>query len=243
MTDKQDHAVSIEYEAQWSIDRKKILAALFKFQHEIGTIKRTQSATIRLEKTGGEYRYKFSDLNDTLDTVLPVLLKCGLYIDWGSEPSRMASGTLVTCTVFETEDWQWKSVTLPAFHEGSSQKMGGALSYVRRYATQVLLGLRAEDPDANIEGQALQAIQKLKDAMVPEFLDALAENDHKGIRILADSLQTWEYKSIWDEFNTKQKSHITEMIQRARIEAGDSEPLDEVDQKRADRMRKERSET
>lgn len=240
MTDQLDYAVPIEYEALWSSDRGKILEALFEFQHEIGVIKRTQEATIKLP-SGGEYKYKFADLNDTLDSVLPVLLKCGLYIDWGSEPSRMASGTLVTCTVFETEEWQWKSVTLPAFHEGSSQKMGGALSYVRRYCTQVLLGLRAEDPDANIEGQALQAIQKLKDAFVPNLLDALEANDHMAIRTLTDSLQTWEYKAVWDEFNIKQKGHITEMIQRARIEAGDSEPLDEIDQKRADRMRSERA--
>jgi len=240
MTDQLDYAVPIEYEAGWSTPRENILKALFKFQHEIGPINRTQEATIKLSG-GGEYKYKFADLNDTLDTVLPVLLGCNLYIDWGSEPSRMAPGTLVTCTVFETEEWQWKSVTLPAFHEVSSQKMGGALSYVRRYATQVLLGLRAEDPDANIEGQALHAMQKLRDNMVPQFSKALKENDHKLMRELYDTLQPWEYHAVSDQFNTKQKGHITEMVQRARIEAGDSEPLDEVDQKRADRMRQERS--
>ena len=151
-------------------------------------------------------------------------------------------GTIITCTVFHMgESLEWKSITLPAFHEGSSQRMGGALSFVRRYAMSVVLGLRMEDPDANIEGQALHAIQKLRNDMVPRFLTALNENDHNGIRELADGLQTWEYKAIWSEFNSKQQGHIREMVQRARIEAGDSEPLDEVDQKRADRMQKERT--
>ncbi len=241
MTAQVDFAVPIEYEAVWSNPRREILKALFKFQRKMGPINRTQTAVIKIA-SGGEYRYKFADLTDTMDSILPVLGECNLYLDWGSEPSRLNNGTLITCTVFEMESEvsEWKSITLPAFHEGSSQKMGGALSYVRRYAAQVVLGLRAEDPDANIEGQALQALQKLKDEMVPKLVAALEENDHMGVREITDSLQTWEYKAIWDEFNSKQKGHITEMIQRARIEAGDSEPHDPKDQKRADRMFDER---
>ena len=139
MSQQLDYAQQIEYEAMFSTDKKKIIKALFDFQQLVGPIKRTQTASIRTDK--GTYDYNFADLTDTVDSIKPLLKKLGLYVDWGSEPSRLnTGGTIITCTVFHVESGEYKSVSLPAFHEGSSQRMCGAISFTRPYPVNVRLG-------------------------------------------------------------------------------------------------------
>ena len=81
MTDQLDYASPIEYEALWSHERDHIVKALFDFQQKIGSINKTQTAVIKTDK--GTYEYTFADLNDTIDSVLPLLDELNLYLDWG----------------------------------------------------------------------------------------------------------------------------------------------------------------
>ena len=117
-----------------------IYAKLLKVKSEIGTLTKKADNPF--------FKSKYLDLSDLLEAVEPVLEKHGLVllqpIDCG----------LVSTEIYDIEDGKRlvSSMQLPTIND--PQKLGSAVTYYRRYTLQSLLGLQAEDDDANTASQA-----------------------------------------------------------------------------------------
>jgi hypothetical protein len=116
---------------------------LNEVKKEIGAISK--------DSTNPFFKSKYFDINSLLKHVEPLLQKNGLLLlqpivkgEVFSEIVDIESGESVT-----------SSIPLPQMDD--PQKLGSAITYYRRYTLQSLLGLQAEDDDANSASQATKS--------------------------------------------------------------------------------------
>jgi hypothetical protein len=89
------------------------------------------------------FKKTYADLNALIDAVEPILLEKGLLM---LQPIQNGNVTTVIIDCESSESIE-SSIALPSLPD--PQKLGSAITYFRRYTLQSLLGLMAEDDDAN----------------------------------------------------------------------------------------------
>lgn len=113
----------------------EIYKKLSKVKSEIGKISK--------DSTNPFFKSKYFDVNALLEHVEPLLAKNDLLL---LQP--IIEGKIVTEIIdVETSEKVSSELILGTFSD--PQKMGSAITYYRRYTLQSLLGLQAEDDDAN----------------------------------------------------------------------------------------------
>lgn len=116
-----------------------LAGALAKAQGQFGTVKRDKEVVVQ-KKSGGEYRFKYAPLDSVLEAVRKPLADQGLVV-----VQILDDGDLVTSLVHESGAIMSGRVSLPPTTD--VQAYGSAITYLRRYAIQALLGIAAEDDD------------------------------------------------------------------------------------------------
>ena len=116
---------------------------LNKVKKEIGAISK--------ESTNPFFKSKYFDINSLLKHVEPLLQKNGLLL---LQP--IYKGYVISEIIeIETGEKIQSGLQLPEMDD--PQKLGSAVTYYRRYTLQSLLGLQAEDDDANTASQATKS--------------------------------------------------------------------------------------
>ncbi len=114
---------------------ESIYNKLYKVQKEIGAISK--------DSTNPFYKSKYFDINSLIKQLTPILEKHNLLllqpIENGEQYSRIID--------IDSSDSVESSLSLPT--DLDTQKIGGAITYYRRYTLVALLGLQAEDDDGN----------------------------------------------------------------------------------------------
>lgn len=118
------------------IQGKHINEKLFNLQQEIGGISKLESNPF--------YNSKYFDINSLIKQLNPLLLKHKLLLLQPIEDNKVV--TKIICV--ESNSDVSSFLTIPAVSD--PQKLGGAITYLRRYTLASLLGLQAEDDDANL---------------------------------------------------------------------------------------------
>jgi hypothetical protein len=124
-------------------------AALSAFQGEVPAIPKNKEAKVPGKDGRQGYSYKYADIADVLAVALPVLAKHGLALAQSVEITQ--NGGLVVCTrILHRGGGVIDAGRMPAGQAGAAmQQIGGNLTYARRYAACVALGV-ASDEDADI---------------------------------------------------------------------------------------------
>jgi len=114
---------------------KELLKALMNVKKEVGTLSKTELNPF--------YKSKYFDVNSLIEQVDPLLEKNGLLL---LQPiiNNEVKSIIYHC---ESGNSVESSIQLTQFND--PQKLGSAITYYRRYTLQSLLGLQAEDDDAN----------------------------------------------------------------------------------------------
>jgi len=114
---------------------KELLKALANVKKEVGKLSKTE--------TNPFFKSKYFDINSLIEQVEPLLEKNGLLL---LQPiiNNEVKSIIYHC---ESELSVESSIQLTQFND--PQKLGSAITYYRRYTLQSLLGLQAEDDDAN----------------------------------------------------------------------------------------------
>ncbi len=116
---------------------------LNKVKKEIGAISK--------DNTNPFFKSKYFDINSLLRHVEPLLQKNGLLL---LQP--IYKGYVISEIIeIETGEKIQSGLQLPEMED--PQKLGSAVTYYRRYTLQSLLGLQAEDDDANSASQATKS--------------------------------------------------------------------------------------
>jgi hypothetical protein len=121
-----------------------IYKKLFEAKKEIGKISK--------DSTNPFFKSKYFDINSLLEHVEPILQKHDLLL---LQP--ILSGKVTTRIVdIESDSYVISKIQLPTIQD--PQKLGSAITYYRRYTLQSLLGLQAEDDDANTATKEVNAL-------------------------------------------------------------------------------------
>ena len=116
-----------------------IYAKLLAVQREIGAIPK--------DKTNPHFKNRYFDINTLLDVVKPILNKHGLVL---LQPIMVSSIATIIVDAESSERVE-NIAQLPPTPD--AQKMGSAITYLRRYSLQSLLALEAEDDDGQSASQ------------------------------------------------------------------------------------------
>lgn len=167
----------------------QIGSALASAQAELATAKKDSKG----------YSYNYSDLASVLATAKPVLEKNGLAVtqlvgQTLSNPETKLSMVSVTTMLLHKSGQfisQEASIEIPEMKSiNVTQKAGAAISYLRRYALQAILGMASEDNDASTDSRPIpqQATAKVTEnsiavsgnAAPPKMTDAQAKETVKA---------------------------------------------------------------
>lgn len=134
---------------------RTLFEALAAAQAEIRNPEKTKDGKVKgTSKQSGrdfEYTFKYADIGDVLETVLPVLSKHGLSV---MQPTKIVDGAIILVTRIAHVSGEIIESEYPVCSlNGNHQSMGAALTYARRYALTSLIGIAAVD-DTDGEGAA-----------------------------------------------------------------------------------------
>jgi len=147
-----------------------IYKKLFEAKKEIGKISK--------DSTNPFYKSKYFDINQLLEHVEPILQKHDLLI---LQPIR--SG-FVTTEIFDVESSEVVASEIALTNQTDPQKRGSEITYYRRYTLGSLLGLQAEDDDANktVAPKKQEApVKWLSDAQLQKAVDAGEDTINKTL--------------------------------------------------------------
>tara|TARA_R110000772_G_scaffold166843_1_gene278472 strand:- start:457 stop:960 length:504 start_codon:yes stop_codon:yes gene_type:complete len=122
---------------------KNIYTKLAAVKNEIGAISK--------DSTNPFFKSKYFDINGLLKHVEPLLDKNGLLL------LQPITDGLVCSQIIDIENGDKVESSMQMAALNDPQKMGSMITYYRRYTLQSLLGLQAEDDDANAASKASQA--------------------------------------------------------------------------------------
>ena len=129
------------------METKNIYQKLFEAKKEIGKISK--------DSTNPFFKSKYFDINGLLDAVEPILTKHNLLL---LQPIENGQVMTVIYNIDDPKEMVSSFIELPNITE--PQKLGSAITYYRRYTLQSLLGLQAEDDDANLASKATKTTQE-----------------------------------------------------------------------------------
>lgn len=119
----------------------KVLDAIFKVKEEFK----------KIEKDGDNpfFKSKYVTLNQVLDMVVPLLRLEGVELLQPTDVIESSSGEVVNVlkTILVHEEGESLVSTMVIPNLGDIQKLGGAITYLRRYMLKSLLALQDEDDD------------------------------------------------------------------------------------------------
>jgi hypothetical protein len=125
----------------------QIVTALAAAQGEFPKIGKNKQASVKgvAKASGREYSigYNYADIADVISAIAPVLSKHGIaYI----QPTVLTDNGMLVCTRIMHKSGQWIESDYPVSGiTGDHQKMGGALTYARRYSLSTMIGVAAEE--------------------------------------------------------------------------------------------------
>ena len=91
------------------------------------------------------FKSKYADINSFIDVLRPLLVKHGLVV---LQPLTHVNGRPAIMTIISCETGERIEGTFPIDDNTDPQKIGGWITYVRRYSLQSMFCMAAEDNDA-----------------------------------------------------------------------------------------------
>lgn len=118
-----------------------LAAALAKAQSSFPPISRDRKVTVET-RTGGSYTFKYAPLDTIIAAVRGPLSDNGLAL------AQLLDGDdLVTMLMHKDGQTLTGRMPLPRTDGGTIQALGSAITYLRRYSIQAILGIAAEEDD------------------------------------------------------------------------------------------------
>jgi len=160
-----------------------IYKKIFEAKKEIGKISK--------DSTNPFYKSKYFDINQLLEHVEPILQKHGLLL---LQP--IIDNKVVTEIIDVDKDTKPNSVvsSLELTNQTDPQKRGSEITYYRRYTLGSLLGLQAEDDDAN-----KTVAPKQQEAPVKWLSDSQAQKAINELKI-DECLNYYDGKTVRDGY-------------------------------------------
>jgi hypothetical protein len=182
--------------------------ALADFQSECPPIRKTSTASI-VTTGGGQYGYKYAELDEIARTTRPLLTKHGLSYTWDS---KAVEGLLeVVCTVRHVGGHSQTATFATPIDSPSKmsaqQKVGAALTFARRQSLIQALGLTTADPDkdgALVEKISHEQALNIEDEIARVGADRARFLKYLGVSSVAE-IPLSAHERVWTALRDKEK--------------------------------------
>jgi hypothetical protein len=122
-----------------------LAASLALLQTKLPVIHKGETATVKSQRTGQTFSYKYANLADFTATVLPLMGGCGLA--FLAKPTLREDGRFMLVYKLLHTSGEAEEGAYPLPSEGSPQEIGSAITYARRYALCCVTGVAADEDD------------------------------------------------------------------------------------------------
>lgn len=163
-----------------------IYKKLLKVQSEVGTVSKDSKNPF--------FKSKYFDINKLIEVVNPVLSNNGLVL---LQPIRDG---YVYSEIIDSESGESVSSCLQLPNITKPQEIGSAISYYRRYTLSSLLGLQADDDDANLSNASVTK-NKPKPKANKQNIEALKKSMNKENYSIQFSKASKHYDLTQDQIN------------------------------------------
>jgi len=158
-----------------------LAASLAKAQGEFTAIAKNRNVKITM-KSGGEFKFKYADLDAIIESTRPALSKNGLAI---IQP--IIDDKLLTIITHSSGEFIESSMPLPARIGEDPKQYGAHISYLRRYAYQSLVCVMADDDlDSNGDDLPKQPIHKTQQQPTQRLSNDVREAGVKDMKAAPD---------------------------------------------------------
>lgn len=200
-----------------SEDRAELFKALCAFQQSANAVPKGEKADT------GKYRYTYADLAGVIDHIREPLALHGLSY---FQAFDLEQGDIVLITTIAHISGASICSTIPIRGEEmlNPQKMGGLITYYRRYALLAMLGLATEDDDGKSNSQPRQAAPTRNAPQPRSQPQPAAQPGQQGMS-LDDEIIAGFYTSIAHATSEKEIDKIGAEIRDARLTDAQKEPL------------------
>lgn len=178
-----------------------ILTQLMKAKNEMG-------CAVRKDSTNPFHKSKYASLGAHLELSEPILFRYGLIMIQASNVINNQS--FLVATLHHPESNQWIKSYLPLPNpKNDSQGIGAAISYMRRYAINSMLGLNAEDDDgetADGRGKNVKKTPEAQNNLPPSPL--IIQNNPGGKVQKIDNIKLVELRNLDSKLNKECKEKL-----------------------------------
>lgn len=143
----------------------KLAEALSKAQGVIKSPKKDKTAVVKM-KSGGEYRYNYSDLADLLEAIRQPFAANGLVMVQVPFKTPDYNIGIATRIMHSSGEWIEGTLVMPVT-DASPQALGSVITYGRRYSAGPMAGVASEDDDDGNAATGNNAKTKAKDRPAP----------------------------------------------------------------------------
>jgi hypothetical protein len=173
---------------------KSINEKLFALQNEIGVISKDAKNPF--------YKSKYFDINSLIKQLQPLFQKHRLLLLQPIEESLVY--TRIVCV--DSGEFVEASMKLPDLAD--IQKLGGAVTYLRRYTLSSLLGLQSEDDDGNAASSASvkSSAPKVKEKLSKDRFDNAVKQYKNNPEYIKDNLRKYTLDEV--QLNILNKNKI-----------------------------------
>lgn len=158
----------------------EIYKALVAFQKELPTVSKGNTAK------AGSFSYKYADLTDVTEKIMPVLSKHGLAF---SAMPNIIDGAFVLDYALLHASGEKVSGVYPLPSHGSPQEIGSAITYARRYALVAITGVAPGGDDDDAAAAQVAAARPKAAKAEPVKWDKPLLNWSEEIALLKDAEQ------------------------------------------------------
>lgn len=134
-----------------AIALEQLADALAKAQMEMPVIERSRTVNVRMQ-SGGTYTFKYAPLDEIFSKIRPVLGKHGLSLSQLITSDE--KGMVIETMLMHKSGQHIVSVARLPSVPAKPQDLGGLITYMRRYAIQCIVGIAAEENDADEMSEA-----------------------------------------------------------------------------------------
>jgi len=172
---------------------KSINEKLFALQNEIGAISKDAKNPF--------YKSKYFDINSLIKQLQPLFQKHRLLLLQPIEESLVY--TRIVCV--DSGEFVEASMKLPDLAD--IQKLGGAVTYLRRYTLSSLLGLQSEDDDGNAASNASvkSSAPKAKEKLSKDRFDNAVKQYKNNPEYIKDNLRKYTLDEVQLNILSKNK--------------------------------------
>jgi len=121
--------------------------------------------TIEKDATNPFFKNKYTSLNEVLEKVQKPLADMEVVIVQRGEISPTSGTTGLMTELIDVKDGTKIESFIPYVGATDMQKLGGAITYARRYALIAMLGLEDEDDDGNTASATPKKVKGVQDAV------------------------------------------------------------------------------